>query len=217
MIEAFERWKREVVGAGGGELQAHELSLGLRGSTYTYPLLGEEDVEGPERSQNSLSWRVRIVSAEDFEDSQLVALREFGTEIVSASSLEKEGGSLASFLKVAKRGREAVIRVDLNMLKNISEIRRLKIAHPEIESWVLLTEGVAQDDPERLVGETLCQLTGLLAGCEILEIQHAAGESFQSVWGRLNVSRLLALESDLQDLPDPIVGAGFFKQLQDRL
>lgn len=215
MSEAYEQWKREVVGAQGGELSQHESSLGPTDATY--PLLGLEDIAGLEPARASLSWRVRIASDEEFESSQLLALQEFGTEIVASSSLMDESGTLTSYLRVAKRGHEALVRVDLNILKNIAEIRRLKALHTEFDSWVLLSEGTAQDDPEQLVGETLRQLTGLLAGCEILEIHRAPGESFQSVWGRLNVSRLLALESALQELSDPIAGAGFFAQLQDRI
>ena len=60
-------------------------------------------------------------------------------------------------------------------------------------------------------------MTGVLAGCQIIEILQAEGESFHSLWARLNVTRIMALESDLQKLVDPTSGAGLFSELQARL
>ncbi|HIB66320.1 MAG TPA: hypothetical protein EYO33_14695 [Phycisphaerales bacterium] len=176
-----------------------------------YPILGEEQAVGGE-SLSQKTWKVRVVLRESLDEERLTALSEGVAQVLVAPS-SGETESLKSCLRVRKEGSEARIEADLQMLRNMAEIQRLQTAHPEVATWVLVTNGSPENDPETLVGETLKQLTGVLAGCQVIEIVQAPGESFSSLWHRVNVSRLLSHESELGDFPDPLAGAGLFSAL----
>lgn len=209
-----QEWTDLVLkGTADGSLSKMEAPI--PGGTGTYPLLGVED-----RSSSFVTspntWSLRLVVRENFSEEQLSALCEFTDSF--ARFEEKTGSeSIDSFLEVERVNTECYLKVDLNLLRNISEIKRLQGLHPEIETWVLKCCGQENDDPEELVGETIRQLTGVLANCQIIEIEQGLGEGFHSLWARLNVARIMALESDLQALSNPCQGAGLFSELQNRL
>ena len=143
------------------------------------------------------------------------ALRDSLTEVRLGESVSEE--PLQSGIEATRVGDEGRVRVDLSLLRNVAEIRKLRADHPDVKKWVLVTEESVESEPEKLVGETIRVLTGLLGGCGILEIRAAAGEPFSSVWSRHNVARLLAHESQLSEFPDPLAGAGLFRELQKRI
>lgn len=191
-----------------------ELEKSVCDSTANYPLLGTEGQ--PTRPGEPLSWTVRVVLNEKLEENQMKALEDLVGEIVISSD-GLAGDQLDSFLETFVTGNECRVATDLNLLRNVAEIKRLQGRHPKIETWVLATTGLEEDDPEHLVGETIRQLTGLLAGCAVLEVRQIPGEDFRSVWHRINVSRLLALESELKNCPEPLDGAGLFSELETRI
>ena len=179
-----------------------------------YPILGEEQALG-EGTLPLRGWRVRVVLREPLDKERLTALSEGVAEVLVAPA-SGESEPLPSSLSVRRAGGEARVEADLQMLRNVAEIRRLQTSHPDITTWVLVTNGAGEEDPETLVGETLRQLTGVLSGCQVIEIVQAAEESFSSVWHRVNVSRLLAHESELGQFPDPLAGAGLFAALSSQ-
>lgn len=188
----------------------------IQGVEATYPLLGDErpeDVVGtPKR------WRLAVVYRDEFSDHELTSLEDGVDRVVRMSSNTKaQGDRLRSFLTAYAAESEGRVEVDLQMLRNIAEIRRLRSAYPELTEWTLVCPGEAGDDPEVLVGETLRQLTGVLAGCDCLEIVQGEGESFNALWGRINVARLMATEGELASAPDALSGSGFFAELEARL
>lgn len=205
-------WETAVLKSGASKLSELEAPLSEGGPTY--PLLGPDD-EGAEESAESFPWRVRVVLNGTFDSEQLASLKDPNTEVVEAEDLREE--RLSSGLEGSRSGDEGRVRVDLKMLKNLTEIRKLRSEHPELRTWVLVSEGAAGEDPETLVGETIRQMTGVLAGCNVLEIRQGEGEPYGSVFSRVNVARLMNHESELCGIEDPIRGAGFFRQLAERL
>lgn len=208
----FEHWEKKVLKGTEAE-NLSQLEAPLPGTDSTYPMLGEDSELVPEVDR--LTWSTRIVLSEAFSDEQMEALRDSTTEVRLDGSVSEE--PLESAVRASRVGGEGRIRVDLSLLRNVAEIRKLRANHPDIKEWVLVTEESVESEPERLVGETIQVLTGLLGGCGTLEIRAQAGEPFSSVWSRQNVARLLAHESRLGEFPDPIAGAGLFRELQKRI
>ena len=208
----FEGWKKKVLKGTEAE-NLSKLEAELPGTDATYPLLVPDSE--PNSLPGHLEWKTRIVLGQAFQEHQMEALRDAFTEVCLGEPADEE--PLESCLQASRAGREGRVRVDLSLLKNVAEIRRLRAAHPQIETWVLVTEESVESDPEKLVGETIRVLTGVLGGCSLLEIRRAVDEPFSSIWSRNNVARLLAHESQLQELPDPVAGAGLFQELQRRL
>lgn len=186
----------------------------VTGSTAHYPLLGDERLD--ETESPSKGWWVKVLVRESYSESERSALSE-GVGSLEDYADRPEGQKMESLLPVSLIGDEARVEVDLQVLRNIAEIRRLKAARPDILRWTLVCEGKAGDDPEVLVGETLRQLTGVLAGCDTLEIVQGVGEPFNGLWSRVNVARLMASEGELGQAPDALSGSGFFAELQSRL
>lgn len=207
----FTSWQNKIVPEGQSLLS---LERPVEGTSTTYPLLSS--VSQLAETTERRTWSVRVVLNSALSESKMTALAE-SVEDVRVRSSEPEDEVLESLLRVEKRGAEARIWTDLLMLRNLAEIQRLQSCHPEIEIWTLVTVGSSDEDPEHLVGETIRQLTGVLAGCRFLELRQGVGESFQSLWGRVNVSRLMASEGELQALQDPLSGTPFFEELRDRL
>lgn len=185
----------------------------LPGTQATYPLLGDERSDEP--STGERNWSVRLVLREEYSGEALQALSEDTQEVFTETP--EVGEELPSVLRAEKAGAAARVWPDLNLLRNVAEIQRLKATNPQIDEWILVCPGEAGDDPEVLVGETIRQLTGVLAGFDVLEIRQGEGESFTSLWGRLNVARLMATEAELQSCSDPTSGAGLFAILRERL
>lgn len=207
-------WQETVLkSAGLSSLQ--ELEAPLPGGDQTYPLLGgEESVSTDLREE--FTWRVRVVLVDEPDSEYGKVFREAAQEVRVGTSLEV-GEPLSSCLKVTRFEDTAEIQVDLLLLRNLAEIRRLKAAHPDVREWTLVSEGERDDDPERLVGETLRQVTGVVGGCRVIEIRQGEKESLHGVWERVCVAKLLATEADLFTLPDVLAGAGFFSTLAARL
>ena len=212
-MTTYSDWEKAVLkGSEGSPLS--DLESSVEGSDATYPLLGS-DKEASSQDIARFHWRVRVVAAEASNLDDLAFLRDSETDVIQAKELAEQ--PLSSSLQAHKDQDEGRVRVDLNLLKNITEIRRLMLQNPDLKTWVLVSDGQSGDDPEALVGETLRQLTGVLSGCQVLEIRQGVEESCQSVRTRVNVARLMAHESFLRDLPDPIAGAGFFQEFAERL
>ena len=208
-------WQNLVL-KGATESSLSTLESPIPQSGGTYPLLGLE-VRSAESDLSSKSWSLHLLLREKFSEDETTALGEFVDVIEQVSEPPKsDGETLESFLTACRVGKECRVAVDLNLLRNISEIQRLRSQYPDVETWILSSPGQKGDDPEQLVGETIRQLTGVLAGCQILEILQGESESFHSLWARLNVARIMALESDLQKLVDTTSGAGLFSELQAR-
>lgn len=204
-------WENSVLkSAGASSLSELEVPLGAES---TYPLLGDD--AGAAGALETFEWRVRLVIRDSFDQEQLSSLKDPGTDVVAWT--EQSEQPLSSILQATRHQNEGRIRVDLQILKNLTQIRELRTSKPEIETWVLVSEGADNDDPETLVGETIRILTGILAGCRVLEIRQAEGESYHSLFSRLNVARLLQYESQLNRFSDPVEGAGFFAELAQRL
>lgn len=157
-------------------------------------------------------FRLRLVVQKPLSEQETQALE--GVELVDALSESevKAAEILAETpLRVELRGQEGRIWVDYQILRNIALLHGFRESHEQIRDWVLVSpEGSGPADPEHLVGETVRQMTGVLGGCNVIEIRQGVEEDFSSVWFRLNVGRLMESESDLQGLPDPTVGAGLF-------
>ena len=208
----FENWEKRVLkGSEAGSLT--ELEAPLQGTDSTYPMLGEDTQ--PAAAVEKLSWTTRIVLPEAFSEAQMDALRDSLTEVRLGESVSEE--PLNSAIEATRVGDEGRVRVDLSLLRNVAEIRKLRADHPDLKKWALVTEESVESDPEKLVGETIRVLTGLLGGCGVLEIRVQKGEPFSSVWSRHNVARLLAHESQMSQFPDPLAGAGLFRELQKRI
>lgn len=184
-------------------------------ASATYPLLGQEIPDQPARPQPV--WKVRVVVREDFSPELREALSLGVDEVLDATAVPAGGEPLKSVLEVNARQGQARVVADLALLRNVAEIRRLRAQHAHIDTWILMSEGQPGDDPEVLVGETLKQLAGVLGGCHIVEIRQGEGESFNALWGRLNVARLMATEGELDGIPDPVSGSGLFTELEARL
>lgn len=178
-----------------------------------YPLLGEEESGG--QAQQPKSWTVRLLLARRYDEAQMAALSQDVDEVRFESA--EQGTPLSSHLTVQQVGSEARVWTDLSLLKGVAEIRRLRNLHPEIKEWTLVSPPAPSDDPEALVGETIRQLTGLLAGCDVIEIQQGENEGFSTLWGRLGTARLLATEAELSEVPDTVTGSGFFSQMVEKL
>lgn len=191
-----------------------ELESPVEGSRATYPLCTAEG-EAEESPAEPFDWRVRVVVNENLSDQEKAALVDSETELTEVRNLDE--AILPSLLEASRTAQEGRVAVDLRILRNIAEIRRLQVEHSDLKTWVLVSEAQPEADPEALVAETVRQLTGVLSGCRVLEIRQGVGESFKSLWSRLNVARLMAHESSLRGLPDPIRGAEFFEQLGQRL
>ena len=208
----FENWAKKVLKGTEAE-NLSQMEAPLPGTDTTYPMLGED--ARCEAVVEQLSWTTRIVLAEAFSEAQMEALRDPLTEVRLSESVSEE--SLESAVRATRVGDEGRVRVDLSLLRNVAEIRKLRADYPDLKEWVLVTEESVDSDPEKLVGETIRILTGLLGGCGVLEIRAGEGEPFSSVWSRHNVARLLAHEAQLGEFPDPVAGAGLFRELQERL
>lgn len=208
----FEKWEKKVLKGSEAE-KLSELEAPLLGTDSTYPMLGEDTQ--PAAVVERFRWTTRIVLCEAFSEAQMEALRDPLTEVRLGESVSEM--PLESAIEATRVGDEGRVRVDLSLLRNVAEIRKLRADHPGVEKWVLVTEESVESDPEKLVGETIRVLTGLLGGCGILEIRAGAGEPFSSVWSRHSVARLLAHESQLSEFPDPLAGAGLFRELQKRI
>lgn len=202
-------WERAIGDSREAKVQAVEA---------TYPLLGDE--RPTEIALEPKSWRLVVIYRDDLSEDELTSLRD-GVDhlarLCEEGEEQGEGERLQSFLPGLLTEEGARFEVDLQMLRNIAEIRRLKGIHSGVREWTLVCRGQAGDDPEVLVGETLRQLTGVLAGCDCLEIVQGEGESFNSFWSRVNVARLMATESELAPAPDALSGSGFFAELGNRL
>ena len=211
-----EQWEKRVL-SDSESTKLKDLERSVEGRGHTYPLLGRA-ISATSAPMEPPDWGVRISLLEAFDEHKMLALNENVTELKfgEPSPLAKKS-SLSTFLDATLVDKEAFVGVDLNLLRNIAEIRRLQQEHPEVEYWTLFTTGATGEDPERLIGETIRQLTAVLSGCHTIELRQAKGESFQSLWGRLNVSRLMAEESGLAEKSDFVSGAGFFHELEERL
>lgn len=172
-----------------------------------YPLVGRE-LEADGSPLATYRWRVRVVPDQPLSQEEAALLQDSLCEV--AERAERTEELLEAGVSAARTSDEGRISVDLNLLRNVAEIRRLREKYPDISVWTLVSEGHDDEDPERLVGETIRLLTGVLAGCDVSEIRQGKSETFESVWSRVNVARLMAEESQLQELPDPITGAGLF-------
>jgi hypothetical protein len=206
-------WEKAVL-KGSEDSQLSVLESPVEGSKTTYPLLGSE-LAPPGHDLARFDWRVRVVVNEPIDVQTMSDLADSEIEVLEAQELAEL--PLESSLQAFKTEVEGRVKVDLHLLKNITEIRRLKGQNPDLKDWALVCEGHSEEDPEALVGETLRLLTGVLSGCQVLEIRQGEGESLRSVKTRVNIARLMAHESSLQSLPDPIAGAGFFQELTERL
>lgn len=206
----FTTWNARVLRESGEE-DLDRLEASVPGSHARYPLLGEE--RGGLEEPSQLQWTTRVV-LERFPEQGFEPPDQW-LEVVAGKPLR--GEHLESLLRVVRVDGEAFVTVDLHLLRNVAEIRRLRETHPDIECWVLVTEESVEADPEKLVGETIRLLTGVLSGCRRLEIRQQSGESLSSVRARLNVARLMHFESGLGQLSDPLPGAGLFEELQRRL
>jgi hypothetical protein len=204
---SFESWQSVVS-------RTNEATV--NGSQATYPLLGSENDESG--VENPRFWSIRVVLKYDYDGVRRSALEESVAEVLVMSGPgDGEPTERCPSCLDVLLGHEGRVKVNLEILRNVTEIKRLQAAYPSVERWVLVSDEVTGDDPEMLVGETIRQLTGVLAGCDVLEIQQGDDESFESLWCRLSVARLMATESELQHLPDSLLGAGFFSTLQERL
>ncbi len=177
----------------------------------SYPLLGSE-LDPRDLQAEPTAWVLRVVLAQAYDGDRRRALDDSMAEVIE-ESVVGPGVALESFLDVSVNEAEARVCVDLEILRNVAEIARLKAAHPEVEAWVLVSAEDGGDDPETLVSETIRQLTGVLSGCDAIEIRQADQESFESLWSRLSVGHLLATEAELGSLPNPVQGAGFFSEI----
>jgi hypothetical protein len=211
-VTTYSDWEGAVLK--GPDARLSDLEAAVDGSKATYPLLGPDgEVSG--LPLDSFDWRVRVVLTAPLDANEVAAMRDSDTDVIETEEIDEQ--PLSSSVTASRTGSEGRVTVDLNLLRNITEIRRLQEHYSDLKTWVLVSEGRPTDDPEALVGETIRQLTGVLSGCRVLEIRQGAGEAIQSVRARLNVARLMAHESHLRGLPDPIAGAGFFRELTDRI
>lgn len=213
----FSEWQAAVLSnSGAGDLLSMEKRL--PGAKQTYPLLVEETIPTAEASLQPHRWSIRVVTTFPYDGEKKEALLDGGVQMVDVGQESRQDFESAESCLELRIGRsQARLKVDLNILRNISEIKRMRTRHPEIHSWILVCEYSETDEPEALVAETIRQMTGVLAGCEVIEIRQGERESFQSLWGRLNVARLLMFEGELERAPDAVAGASFFTELSGRL
>lgn len=213
----FDKWRDTVLTAAGVE-KLEDLEAPLPGSDKTYPILvADVDVQ-PQPTEKADRWGVRVVLSEPLGEEAMEALRESTAEVVVRTGPpDTEEAPVEGPLSVTYSGGEARVVVDLNLLRNVAELRRLRESSDGSLRWILVSNGLQSEDPENLVSETIRQLTGVLGGCDLLEIHQGVDETFTSLWSRVNVARIMEFEAELQGTADPITGAGLFRELQLRL
>lgn len=108
---------------------------------------------------------------------------------------------------------EQVVMVDKALLRNLAWLRSLPGEHPEVARWVVRSNRSAGGEAEGLIGDTLAYLAGAVGGAGVLEVAQQPGESFDTLWPRLNIPRLLRWEAGLGAPGDALAGAGVFAAL----
>lgn len=225
-MSSYQDWQDAVVKAAGVEsLESLEKDVsqveGVR-----YPLLAEA-VSGS--AHGVADWKLRLALCQEFEESRMGALSEDVDQLLWVGEgdgpspefldLAKEEPAELSFLpcwtRQVGRDPELAVVLDLQVLRNTAELRRLKRTNPSL-AVVGPTRPPGQET-ESLVEDTLVYLTGILAGATVLEVRQAPGETWESLWSRLNILRILKWESGLQGLPSVCEGSGFFAELEERL
>lgn len=112
---------------------------------------------------------------------------------------------------------EHSITLDGMFLRNLSLLRNTIDEHPEVDRWVAHSAVSASGETEGLIADTIAYWAAAVGGAQVLEIRQQPGESFDTLWARLNICRLLRWESDLGEPGDALTGAGFFTELAQNL
>ena len=108
---------------------------------------------------------------------------------------------------------EECLKVDGQVLRNLADLRRLKASSPDVDRWVVRSAASGVGETEELIAETLAYWTGAVAGADVLEVEQQPGESFETLWARLSICRLLRWEAELAQPGDACAGAGLFSTM----
>ncbi len=208
-----------------------------------YPLLGSELSDSPPlpRPAWALRLTLREVFEPDtlaalLEDVQEVRL--IGNAASMAASIEsrelyaqeagEKGWSLRSEVEASwgplsgqRRvwARADVTRTEVSLvadglvLRNLALLRALPGREPDTDRWLLRSAVSADGQTEGLIADTLAYWTGAVAGVEALEVEQQSEESFDTLWARLNICRLLRWEAELGHPGDAGAGSGLLHEL----
>ncbi len=224
---AEQEWVNRVLATAKVESLA-QLEKPVSGTSGArYPLLGRESAQAPVGQKRS--WTLRLGLREKFGQEEFTALTEGVDELLwlgqgeidfpGALTLVEEAESPDGIRRTLKQGErnrtERLCRLDLQVLRNVATL-----SDPDGGAELLVVsapEPTADAETESLIEQTLVYLSGILAGADVLEVRQRAGESFDSLWPRLNILRLLKWEAGLSEQPPLCQGAGFFEELRQRL
>lgn len=109
--------------------------------------------------------------------------------------------------------REECWVLDERLLNNISLIAE-RVARQGRDGDVVASSPVFQaSDGESMIRQTLAYLAGVIGGAQVLEVAQHEGESWESLWLRMNILRLLRWEAGLSSSGYACRGAGCFQEL----
>lgn len=108
---------------------------------------------------------------------------------------------------------EECLKVDGQVLRNLADLRRLRAGSPDVDRWVVRSATSGAGETEGLIADTLAYWTGAVAGADVLEVEQQPGESFETLWARLSICRLLRWEAELAQPGDACAGAGLFSTM----
>ena len=108
---------------------------------------------------------------------------------------------------------EESLLLDGQVLRNLARLRSLPGSHPDVDRWVVCSATSADGETEGLIADTLAYWSGAVAGVDVLEVEQQPGESFETLWARLSICRLLRWEAELGHPGDACDGAGVFPAL----
>lgn len=153
--------------------------------------------------------RVGILNREDPKNIEVQAWQ------VSSTTLGDSGleAKLETWTLGERTERVAVLKTNLEILKNIALVEQFRKTHPDIDRVVVETATNVDSDPELLVHQTVAFMGGVLGGAHLLRVSQVEGEPLNSVWSRLNILRLLRWEAQLGSFPSCTEGAGLFAEL----
>jgi hypothetical protein len=130
-----------------------------------------------------------------------------------AVALESLVGQEVRWARGDQRLIEHVITPDGHLLRNLASLKTRSVACPEVQRWAITSSVSASGEAEGLIADTLAYWTGAVAGVEVLEVIQQPGESFDTLWARLGICRLLRWEAELGGPGDVLDGAGLFDEI----
>ena len=131
-----EQWEEKVLQA-SGKSSLKELERPVDGRKHGYPLLGDFKGSSP-KSRDIPPLAVSLVFTESFDEDKMIVLKESVAEwTMKVPCPPADSFSSSSLLDLRVTKGEASFCVDLHLLRNVAEIRRLQLEHPDIEKWTL--------------------------------------------------------------------------------